>query len=197
MKLNHSVLMASVLVLGVTVALAMPGSGSDTGQQPQSTIETTHVILPITIEQAVQAKTEQSTQSQRDQFQNHSRTITQTQDHARALLKSATDRAFSVDDTTRQHKDLKESVESLRQEHAQLTQRLTQEQQTSARLRNASLLQAHDRLQKLVQEIESELSDSVLHAKDVADKARATHREMRTYQKEFRAMSRDLGIILN
>src|SRR5512135_3520759 len=127
MNLNHSVLMASVLALSVGVTLAIPGNVSDTGEQPQATIETTHAILPITIDQAVQAKAEQSAQSQRDQFQNHARTITQTQDHARALVKAASDRAFSVDNAERQHKQLKESIGNLKQEHAQLTQGLTQE----------------------------------------------------------------------
>lgn len=197
MKLNHSVLMASVLGLGVGVALAIPCFGSDTGKQSQATIETTHAILPITIDQAVQAKAEQPAQSQREQLQKHNRTIAQTQEHANSLVKIASHASFDSDSAVRQHATLKESLGNLKQEHAQLTQRLTQEQQNSVRLRNADLMQAHDRLQNLLKEMEREFSDSVLHVKDVAEQARGIQREMKAYQKGFRALSKDLGMAIN
>jgi hypothetical protein len=200
MKWNHSLPLTLVFGFTPAFALAIPQSVADASQQPQEAIETSHAVLPLNIEPAVEAQAkapEQSTASPRDQFQTCHQLASQVRDHARTVAKSAGNPVFSAEQTTRQHKQLQDSLGDLRQKHEQLFKALSDEQQKSVQMRNANLLQAHDRLQNLVIEMERELTGSVLHTKDVADQARATDREMKSFQKEFRAMGKDLGFAID
>jgi hypothetical protein len=197
MKMNFSVPMAFLLALAPGITLAMNGTGAGHQSQPQSpVVETSHALLPNTIDRSAQTQTTTTAKSplpQADQFQNCSRLVSQVRDQARALANSASTISFNSEVTTRQHKELRESLVNLKQEHERFYNGLTQEQQNSAQLRNASLLQAHDRLQNLVKEMDRELTDSTLHSREVAEQARSTQRELKSYQKEFRAMGKDLG----
>ncbi len=196
MKWNFSVPLALVLAFGPGTAIAMSQSGAGASQQQQPAIETSHAVLPISIEQAgqVQAKTpEQSQPSPRVQFQNCNRLIVQARDQAHTIANSTNQYTFNPDRVVSQHKELKASLGDLKQEQESLYQGLSKEQQYSVQMRNANLLQANDRLQSLVKEMERELTDSTLHSRDVAEQARTTQRELKSYQKEFRAMGKDLG----
>jgi chromosome segregation ATPase len=192
----HLLPLVLVLTLAPGIALAN-GNGTGVSQQPKSpAIEFSHAVLPDTVDQAASKQnttTQQSPLSLRDQFQNCSRLAAQTRDRAHALVDSASHLTFTADLATRQHKELQESIGNLKQEHERFFKTLTPEQQNSIQMRNANLLQAQNRLQDLVKEMERELTDSTLHSKDVAEQARATQREAKSYQKEFRALGKDLG----
>jgi hypothetical protein len=201
MKLNHLLTLALVLTFAPGFALAMNGNGTGAGQQLQPhspAVESSHALLTNTIDQTGQTTTAaQSSLAPRDLFQNCGRLVSQARDQAHALVDSATHPSFNPDLTARRHKELKESLGNLKQEHERFYSGLTQEQQSSVQMRNANLLQAQDRLQNLVKDMERELSDSTLHSSDVAEQARATQREMKSYQKEFRAMGKNLSFATN
>jgi hypothetical protein len=197
MKLNHTLSLAMVLALAPGFALAMPQDGAGSGQESNDAIQTSHAALPINIEPAVATQQEQSKVSPHEQFKNCHQLAFKTREHARSIAKTATGNVFRNEVAVQQHKQLQESLGALRQEHEQLVQSLSEEQRSSVQMRNASLLQAHDRMQNLVSEMERELNGSVLHTKDVADQARATDREMKAFQKEFQAMGKDLGFSIN
>ena len=189
----HLLPLILVLTLAPGIALAN-GNGTGISQQPQSpVIESSLALLPGNIAQTASTPNTTEQQSVRDQFQNCSRLAAQTRDRAHALVDSASHLTFSADLTTRQHKELQEAIGNLKQEHERFYKALTPEQQNSIQMRNSNLLQAQSRLQNLVKEMERELTDSTLHSKDVAEQARATQREAKSYQKEFRALGKDLG----
>jgi len=53
----------------------------------------------------------------------------------------------------------------------------------------------HERIQNRLQEMNQELSNANPNRKRIAEQARATERDMRLYQKEFRLMGDDLGLM--
>jgi hypothetical protein len=111
MKMNFSVPMAFLLALAPGITLAMNGTGAGQQSQPQSpAVETSHALLPNTIDQAAQTQTTTTAKSPlppADQFQNCSRLVSQVRDQARALANSASTISFNSEVTTRQHKELR------------------------------------------------------------------------------------------
>lgn len=192
MKLNHLIPLA-ILALAPGITLAMNGNGA--GASPQIQPQTPAVEPSLV--QTSQNTAAQTALPPRDQFQSCSQLVSQARDKAHTLVDSATTNPFNSDLITRYHKELQESLGDVKQQHEKLYKGLTQEQQSAVQIRNANLMQGQDRLQNLVKEMERELTDSTLHSKDVADQARATQRELKSYQKEFRAMGKDLGFSAN
>jgi|GEM_PF-7008835 hypothetical protein len=200
MKWTRPLPLALVFALAPGFAAANAQSEATSAQGPQEALETSHAVLPIDIAPAVEAQAKASEQPQmapQDQFRNCHRLVAQVRDHARTIAKSAGGHVFNGDRTAREHKQMQETLSNLKQEHDRLYQSLSQEQQSSVQMRNATLLQSHDRLQNLVKEMEAELNGSVLHVQDIVDQAKATDRETKAFQKEFRAMGKDLGFLID
>lgn len=200
MKCNSSIPLALVLALAPGLALAMSQDNAGTTQQPQAAVAPSSALSPIDIGPAVQAKADDQQQpqiSRHEQFQSCNRLAMRARNHARSIEKTANNPAFIPKTAAMQHKQLQESLGNLKQEHERLFQSLSLEQQSTVQSHNANLLESHERIQSLVSEMERELSDSVLQTSLVADQARATQREMKAFQKEFRAMGKDLGFKLD
>lgn len=192
MKWHFSNPLALVLAFAFGTAIVTAQSGTNTSQPPQPAIETSHAALSTSIDQPGQAQP-----GSRVQFESYGRIVSQARDRARSLATAATHGTFNADLIASQHKELKTSLGDLKQEHERMFQALTKEQQDSVQKLNANLVQAHDRLQNLVKEMERELTDSTLHSRDIAEQARMTQREMKSYQKDFRAMGKGLGYSIN
>lgn len=189
MKWHFSNPLALVLAFAFGTAMATAQSGTPISQPGAGT---SPAALSTSIEQPGQAQP-----GSRVQFENCGRLVSQARDRARSLASAATHVTFSADQVASQHKELRTSLGDLKQGHERMYQALTKEQQDSVQKLNASLMQAHDRLQNLVKEMDRELSDSTLHSKDIAEQARMTQREMKSYEKDFRAMGKGLGYSVN
>ena len=184
MNVHASILFALALAIAPGTALAISQSGS--GEQQQSQPATSTAANPI---QA--AVTAQSQPGPAELFRSCNQLITEAQTKAK-VVRNATN-PLNPDLTIQSHKELKQILTKLVEEHQHFYQTLTPDQQKSVEMRNANLLQAHSRFQNLVNEMDRELTDSTLHVKEVAEQARATQKEMNSYQKEFRAMGGTLG----
>ena len=199
MNRNLSVALAFVLAFAPGIAYAGSQSGTTSEQQHQPAVESSHSLLPTTIQPVDATGTKPSEQpaSTEDLYRNCQRLISQARDNAREVVKMTDVRTFNPDRTIQKHKELAEALGNLKQEHQRFYQSLTPEKQSTVTMRNANIMQAHDRLQKLAQDIQQELSDSTLHTKDVAQQARDTNRELKGVEKEFRAMGSSLGLVAN
>lgn len=198
MNRNLSLALATVLVFAPGIAYAGSQSGT-TSEQQKIAVESSHSLLPTTVQAPDATATKQSGQpaSTEDLYRNCQRLMSQARDNARQVEKMTDVNAFNPDRTIQKHKELAEALGNLKQEHQRFYESLTPEKQNTVTMRNANLMQAHDRLQKLAQDIQKELSDSTLHTKDVAEQARATNRELKGMEKEFRAMGTSLGLVVN
>ena len=195
MNRNLSVLLVLVLALAPGLAFA----SSQSGQQPQPAVESSHSLMPTAIEPANSsvAKASEQPASTEDLYRKCQRLISQARDNSREVVKMSTVTTFNPDRAVQKHKELAEVLGNLKQEHELFYQSLSPEKQNTVTARNANLMQAHDRLQKLAQEMQRELSDSTLHSKDIAEQARATNRELKGVEKEFRAMGSAIGLVTN
>lgn len=195
--MNRNLLVPLALVLALAPGIAFARSQS--GQQPQPAVESSHSLMPTAIEASNSAAAKPSEQpaSTEELYRKCQRLISQARGNSREVVKMSDAVGFNPDRTMQKHKELAETLSNLKQEHQRFYQSLSPEKQNTVMMRNASLMQAHDRLQKLAQEIQRELSDSTLHSKDVAEQARATSRELKGVDKEFRAMGSSLGLVAN
>ncbi len=136
----------------------------------------------------------QATDQQRDQF----KTCTGTMDHARTRAKSmansAKESGFQVEEARRQHTQLQEELRNMQETRNQLHQSLNIDQQAAVQQRIETMNQIHERIQSRLQTMEQELSGPEINGKRVADQARATEREMKAYQNQFKKMGDDLGL---
>lgn len=195
MNRNLSVPLAFVLALAPGIAFA----SSQSGQQPQPAVESSHSLMPTAIEpsNSAVAKPAEQPASTQELYRNCQRLISQARDNSREVVRMSTVLTFNPDRTIEKHKQLAEALGNLKQEHQRFYESLSSEKQNTVTSRNTNLMQAHDRLQKLAQQMQQELSDSTLHSKDIAEQARTTNRELKGMEKEFRAMGSTLGLVAN
>jgi prefoldin subunit 5 len=118
----------------------------------------------------------------------------QTRDQVRALSRSAKGTAVDPDVLRRQHQQIQEQLSAMQQNREQLTAGLSNTQKEAIQKRSRAMDQAHERIQNRLQEMDRELSGPNLNAGNIAEQARATEREMNSYQKEFQKMGDDLGL---
>ena len=185
MNVHASTLLALALAIAPGTALAIGQSGSGGQSQPATS---TAAANPI---QA--AVTAQSQPGPAELYRSCNQLITEAQTKAKVVRNATNPHGLNPDLTIQSHKELKQILTKLVEEHQHFYQALTPDQQNSVQTRNANLLQAHSRFQNLVNEMERELTDSTIHVAEVAEQARATQKEMNSYQKEFRAMGGTLG----
>jgi len=199
MNRNLSIALTFVLAFAPGIAYANSQSGTNSEQQHQPAVESSHSLLPTAIvpPDSTAAKQSEQPASTEDLYRKCQRLISQARDNSREVVKMTDVNTFNPDRTIQKHKELAEVLGNLKQEHQRFYESLTPEKQNTVTMRNANLMQAHDRLQKLAQDIQKELSDSTLHTRDVAEQARATNRELKGIEKGFRAMGSSLGLAAN
>ena len=118
----------------------------------------------------------------------------QTRDQVRVLSRSAKGTAVDPDVLRRQHQQIQEQLSTMQQSREQLMAGLSNTQKEAIQKRSQAMDQAHERIQNRLQEMDRELSGPNLDARNVAEQARTTEREMNSYQKEFQKMGNDLGL---
>jgi len=181
MKLHSSIPFALLLALAMTQSAA----GDDQKAKPAA-------VEPVS---AAQSATSQPTQlAPGELYRSCNQLILQAQEKAKIVKDSTNPHNLNADRTIQTHKELQQTLLKLKDEHQRFVQALTPEQQTSVQMRNAVIDQVHNRILELAKEMDRELSDNTLHVAEVANQARATQKEMNSYQKEFRAMGGTLGL---
>lgn len=141
-----------------------------------------------------QLHTQVSTE-QRDQYRTCDQSAEQTRATARTLARSAGNGLFNTDDLRDKHQQLKQQFQTLQQNREQLNTGLSVEQQSAVEKRNQEMQKTHERIQSRLQEMDRELSGSTFNATNFAAQARATERDMNSYQKQLRATGRTLDLL--
>lgn len=73
-------------------------------------------------------------------------------------------------------------------------QGLSEDQLSAVQDRTRTMQQLHEGIQNRLQEMDKELTGNNISQPHVAEEARLTEREMKSYQNEFRKLGDDLGL---
>ncbi|MDE3200968.1 MAG: hypothetical protein KGN79_08605 [Acidobacteriota bacterium] len=136
----------------------------------------------------------QATDLQRDQYKTCTGTMDRVRTQTRTMANSAKGSGFQVEEARRQHTQLQEELRTMEQTRTQLHQSLNGEQQAAVQQRMENMNQIHERIQTRLQAMDQELNGQTVSGKRVSEQARATEREMKAYQEQFRKMGDDLGL---
>lgn len=136
----------------------------------------------------------QATDQQRDQFKTCTGTMDRARTRAKSMANTANGSGFQVEEARRQHTQLQEELRNMEKTRQQLHQNLNGDQQAAVQRRTETMNQIHERIQTRLQAMDQELSGSEVSGKRVSEQARATEREMKAYQNQFKKMGDDLGL---
>jgi hypothetical protein len=210
MNKNLIVVLALALAASPLVLAQRGGSGGQQRQSRGTSVGSGQMSNSGTLDQTkdqtrdrIQDKTRQTdrdrlhtqaTSQQRSNFHTFSQQASQVSSQTHALAKASHSRSFNTETLHRQRAELTEQVRAMTQNQERLMNGLGDEQKNAAQEHNRAMQQAHERIQNQLQMMDQELSSSDHNRKRVEQQARATEREMNTYQKHLRKMGNDLGL---
>lgn len=217
MKRNFSVILALILLSTPAILLAQRGKGGGAGagaqqRQGQNTAgsmgqgsqagdqdRTRDRTQDQTRDQARLTQRDrlhaQATTQQRDQYRTCDESMQQTRSQARMLARTARSNSANMGQIAGMHKQMTEQLRTLEQNRVRMYEGLNEEQQSAIQDRNRQMLQTHERIQNQLQQMERELAGPETHSADLAKQARATEREMNTYQKHLRETAKTLNLL--
>ena len=207
MKRNLVALLAIILSLTPVAVVAQRGAGGGGQRQGQGSAGaggqrsgqgTMSQSRSRTQDQAQTMQRErlrkQATTQQRSQYRTCDQTMQQTRTMAGDMTRAAQGKAFNAEQARQQQQGLQEQVRVMQQNREQLMKGLSKDQQGAVQQRTRTLEQTHERIQNRLRNMEQELASSSPNQNRVAEEARLTEREMRSYQNEFRRVGDYLGL---
>lgn len=138
---------------------------------------------------------EQTRKSMQDHFRACDQSLNQARDQARSLSHDARELPPNIDALQQQHQQLKEKLVQLGETRAQLLGDFSDDQQKLVSDHSQSMKEIHSRIQTHLKLIDQEFTGSSLNLGTVADEAKATEREMKSYRKELQQTGKALDLL--
>jgi len=194
MKWVSAVLVTSLVLLLPAVSYCQGENGAQ--QQPEKPA----VVNPTPATDQIATTTppqqpDQLQQSMRDHFRACDQALDQARNQAHVLSRDASRTPFDTDALLLKNQKLQEQVRIVKESHEKFLADLSEEQKKSIEDHNTSIQQIHDRIQTHLQAIDQEFSGSELRLTTVSDEAKATEREMKSYQKQLQETGRAFNLL--
>lgn len=131
---------------------------------------------------------------QRDQLRTCTQTADRIRQQARDMDRLARSKTFDAAKARQQRDEIRNHVRTMEQEHQQLMNGMTQEQQTALRIRTERMNRIRERVNNQLGRLDEELAKPDPNRKQVAKTAQQISKEMNQWKSQYRAMEHEMGV---
>lgn len=135
-----------------------------------------------------------ATDQQRDQLRDCTQTADRIREQARDMDRLTRSKTFEAAKARQQRDQIREQLRTMEQQHQQLMNGMSQEQQAALRNRVERMSQIRERVNNQLGRLNEELAKPDPNGKQVRKTAQQLEKEMNRWKSQYRSMESEMGV---